>query len=305
MMSTAIEEFTTVQEEQIEQHYQLWLTTSYVTQPTDKTVLQGALDRLYAVYQLVPPVLEICSNPLEVIRQAARYGDSRPIHEIRSDLMFGPWEFYWLWHYKFGQTLRPDLYDEDDSREMDAWLAVAEHGHVGLFYEEAVLMSERPLRVCVDLEGRLHSEDGPALAYRDGAKDKVDLYVWHGVNVPDNVILSPNTITIEMINAERNTEVRRVLMERYGWSRYLKDAGGTVIDEYADQLGQPVRLWKRDLGQNQRPLVMLELVNSTPEPDGTLKQYMFGVPADMTSAKKAHAWHCGFDADEIEFVVQT
>jgi YHS domain-containing protein len=38
------------------------------------------------------------------------------------------------------------------------------------------------------------------------------------------------------------------------------------------------------------PVCVLKVINSTPEPDGSYKEYYLTVPPDMTSAKQAVAW---------------
>ena len=61
------------------------------------------------------------------------------------------------------------------------------------------IVSERPLVVAHDGEGRLHAEDGPALAFGDG----YTVHAWHGVAVERDVIESPEAITIGAIDRER------------------------------------------------------------------------------------------------------
>ena len=166
-------------------------------------------------------------------------------------------------------------------------------------YDNICFVCERPTRLLIDDLGRLHNETGPALEYSDGYA----LYSWHGTRVNKEIILDP--IVVSQIDSEQNAEVKRVMIERIGWDTYLRETNAELIDQYIDQLGNPVKLWKKDLGENfENPLMMIELTNSTPE-NGKFKSYMFHVPVEMITAKQAHAWHCGFDCDEIEFVVQS
>ncbi len=53
--------------------------------------------------------------------------------------------------------------------------------------ERLAIVSERPLRLSLDERGRLHSSDGPALAYPDG------FVIWadHGVTVPEWLVTEP------------------------------------------------------------------------------------------------------------------
>jgi hypothetical protein len=72
---------------------------------------------------------------------------------------------------------------------------------------------------------RLHCEDGPACA-----NEIENLYFWHGVRVPAHVILCPDAITLDEIETEQNQEIRRIMIERHGWQKYLKAANATVKD---------------------------------------------------------------------------
>jgi hypothetical protein len=90
------------------------------------------------------------------------------------------------------------------------------------------------------------------------------LYRWHGVAVPAHVIEAPHTITVAEIEAERNAEVKRAMIARYGAGRYLLDSGAKELAR--DEFGV---LYRQDIPGDE-PLVMVRVLNSTPEPDGTL-----------------------------------
>jgi hypothetical protein len=100
------------------------------------------------------------------------------------------------------------------------------------------------------------------------------------VRVNRRVIIEPETITVEEIEAERNLEVRRVLMERFGLARYLTASKSVLLDEDRDTLGHRRRLWSKDVAGDE-PLVMVEVTNSTPEPDGTRKIYFLRVDPQL------------------------
>lgn len=117
---------------------------------------------------------------------------------------------------------------------------------------------------------RLHSATGPTLE-----SDVENLYFWHGVMVPAFVITKPEWITVKHIQAEENAEVRRVMMERYGLSRFLLDSGAKKVDE--DEFGE---LYQTEI-PNDEPLVMVKVMNSTQEPDGSFKPYFLRVNPEL------------------------
>jgi hypothetical protein len=84
------------------------------------------------------------------------------------------------------------------------------------------------------------------------------------VRVPERLILKPQEITAQEIDAERNAEIRRVMITRFGADRYIREGGAKLLHEDRDALGFPRRLWRKDL-EGDEPIVMVELTNSTPE----------------------------------------
>ena len=98
--------------------------------------------------------------------------------------------------------------------------------------EGLAIMLDRPTTAGFDERGRLHGEDGPALAYADGTA------VWavHGVEVPESIVTDPGSITIVDIDAQSNAEIRRVMTERFGPERLIREGGARLVDE--DETGR-------------------------------------------------------------------
>jgi len=136
---------------------------------------------------------------------------------------------------------------------------------------------------------------GPAIQYPDGW----EIYAVHGVRVPENIINKPLEITTSRIDEQRNTEIRRVMIDIYGQSRYLQDSGAKLLA--TDRFG---KLWKKDLSDDE-PIVMVEVKNSTPEPDGSIKDYFIRVPPSMATPQEAVAWTFNLPKDEYNPLVET
>ncbi len=155
------------------------------------------------------------------------------------------------------------------------------------WHEDVAIICNRPQYIKLDEEGRLHSEDGPAVRYRDGWS----IYRWHGITVPSYIIEKPETITVEQIDAQENIEVRRVMIERYGEGDYLMDSGAVLLDSH------PVGdLYKKEMPDDE-DIIMLRVVNSSAEPDGSFKPYYLRVPPTITKAKQAVSWTFGMTSD--------
>ncbi len=162
-----------------------------------------------------------------------------------------------------------------------------ETGEVFLASGCAVVV-DRPERVLLDDAGRLHCQDGPALRYLDGT----EVWSWHGTAVPKDIIMDPEAITIDRIKAAENQETRRVMRERYGELRYLRECGATLIDadyEGANEGAAPRALMQDD--QFRRFLVGTD--------GSTGRVYLMEVEPKIRTCREAHVALCGFDESKI------
>ncbi|MBL1078639.1 hypothetical protein JK358_29975 [Nocardia sp. 2] len=195
-----------------------------------------------------------------------------------------------------GQHDAPWLAAFDGTGDRLAGLAgVARHAGWWWPFENAVVLTERPLRLARDEAGRLHSGDGPALVYPDGFA----LYAWGGMPVPADFLDGLNTLTPERIRAEENAELRRVMLEHFGYDRYLAESNAQPV--HRDETGI---LWRIALPDDE-DVAMVEVVNSTAEPDGTYRTYWLRVPPRTRTAREGVAWTFGLTADEYDPLRQT
>ena len=188
---------------------------------------------------------------------------------------------------------------KEETKPLEGLWEIAKNAGWVLPFKDICFISERPCILNVDEEGRLHSLDKSALEYPDGWK----IYSVHGVRVPDFVVTNPEKITLDIINKENNTEVRRVMLERFGHERYIEESNATLIDEDIDSLDHSLKLYSIDFPD--KPLTLLKVINSSPEPDGTFKTYWIPVPPVMESAKEAQAWTFGLEKDEYTPIKET
>ncbi|SDS05078.1 hypothetical protein SAMN05444158_0843 [Bradyrhizobium canariense] len=163
-------------------------------------------------------------------------------------------------------------------------------------HEHTCWLAERPNLLRGDAGDRLHSASGPALRFPDGWS----VWAWKGVEVPRWVIEQPEQITLASIDGESNVQVRCCMIEIMTPRRYVTLGGAVRVAE--DETGV---LWrKRWLASDAWAAV--EVINATPEPDGTHKQFFLQVPTNMRTAREAVAWTYGLRADAYaRLVVRT
>lgn len=120
---------------------------------------------------------------------------------------------------------------------------------------------------------RFHNPNGPAVLFRDGLK----IYSIKGIRVPAKIIEEPQNITAKDVLECSNAEVRRLMVEKMGDEKFIKEAGAKMIDSYNDTRGNPVELYKAEF-EDDEPLTILKLIDSTPGQDGIAKVYYLRVP---------------------------
>ena len=195
---------------------------------------------------------------------------------IGGQFWVGGWGYSSAWSSFFREVcdleLEGDLWDRaiayEDTVKSACWWWPA---------DQFIMVSERPLVIHRELTDpnvprgwsshRLHCPDGPSISWPDGW----GVWYWHGVRVPRHVIEHPEAITAKEITDETNAEVRRVMLERYGHDRYIADLGAKPVHQ--DDWGT---LYRVDLNDDE-PLTMVHVINSSPEPDGSFKNYWLRV----------------------------
>ena len=125
--------------------------------------------------------------------------------------------------------------------------------------------------------GRLDCIDDMAIKYSDGW----GVYSINGIMLDEKYF--KDTLTTNIIDECTNTEQRRVLITKYGTQKYIQDSGSIKI--HSDEWGT---LYRKER-QGDTPIEMVKVVNSTPEPDGTFKNYWLRVKPGNNTACEAIA----------------
>jgi hypothetical protein len=202
----------------------------------------------------------------------------------------GPHELSWLATYDYYRNIF-GLRAETESLQGMIQLAqslgwLQPHAHT-------CWLVERPDRLRGDDRGRLHDDSAPALRFRDGWS----VWAWKGVVIPSWLILEPERITLAMIDHEQNIQIRRCMIEIMTPERYVARGGAVLVAE--DETGV---LWRKTW-LSADAWAVVEVINATPEPDGTHRHFFLQVPAHMRTAREAVAWTYGLSASAYKQLV--
>jgi len=163
----------------------------------------------------------------------------------------------------------------------------------------------------VDEQGRLHCDDGPAYLsparvtfYKAGRKHGIDAdahgtihYYHEGVRIPPKwhaAKSNPAMLTVEEILAHPNLEVRMIGIRIIGVGSLLGSRKCRVIDR-CPRTGMVLFKIR---GFSEQPVRFLRVINSTPEEDGSSRDYFLCVPPTMRRCREAVAWTFGLAEDE-------
>ncbi|MDI2131565.1 DUF6745 domain-containing protein [Yinghuangia seranimata] len=208
------------------------------------------------------------------------------------DAMGGQHDAAWLAAFDGLRRCFPELAHSPAAPALDAVGRVARAAGWWWPYERVVLVAERPTQLHRDENARLHSGEGAALAFPDGFA----LHAWRGMPIPADFVtgLGPRGSSLDAtrIRNEDNAELRRVMLEIYGYDRYLSEVGAQPL--HRDATGV---LWRIQLPGDE-PVVMVEVLNSTPEPDGSVRTYWLRVPPTTRTARAGVAWTFGLTEEE-------
>ena len=161
-------------------------------------------------------------------------------------------------------------------------------------HQHVCWLAERPELIRQDARGRLHSPKGPAVSYPDGWS----AYAWKGVLVPPWIIERPELVSVRTIGAAMDPQVRRCMIEIMTPERFIAQGGAYRVSQ--DETGI---LWRQRW--RWEAWAAVEVINGSPEPDGTYKRYYLQVPATMRSAREAVAWTYGLSEHRYRPVVRT
>lgn len=301
-----IDKLTPEQEAKCPEYVKKWCDIGFNTEPTDMIGAVDAIKRAYVVAGLPEPNFFIgpVAGPYEgavveaLLKEHMNKGtdfknaadlNNRILAELEdylanpngrtfdlsiSNQIYG-YQEYWISYYDFFQNecgLDLSLVQplNDLAKVCGWWTPLA----------DIAIIQDRASEIHRDDQGRLHNENGAAVKFgRDGRESRSNVYAVHGVRVPKLVI--DRNYGVKEIESENNAEVRRVMIDLYGQSKYLLDSGAEVVD--SDDFGT---LYRKEIPGDE-PLMMVKVVNSTMEPDGSFKDYFLRVDPNAYGGLKS------------------
>ena len=158
-----------------------------------------------------------------------------------------------------------------------------------------VMVCNRPKFIKKDEQGRLHSQTGHAIQYRDGW----GISAWHGTVIPDIWITDPLSLTPKIALQQENLDKRRAACEILGWHRILTELNAVSINKHeSEMIGELFEVDLPDSGK-ERFLVCCDYAG------GKKRTFALNVPLEMRTAHEANALTWGYKPNEYQPEIET
>ncbi len=115
---------------------------------------------------------------------------------------------------------------------------------------------------------------------------------WKGVPIDERIAFHPETIKGDEVLQQVNSELRRVMLERVGFERFVSEVNAETLNTDSDAGGER-RLLRIELPGDE-PLVCVSVFCPS-----TGRQYVIRVPPEMKTCHQAIAWTAGFDDPKL------
>lgn len=278
---TKIKSLTDAQWATIYEQREIWLQRGLTTDPAPRADVELAINaiRVFAGQQ-ARPTLWFDGPATAIVFQNLwdNLGDN-----LRDNLwatwsvppcFYGSSELYWIAHYVIAHENIKPMHTTEQMTQLRQWAITAQAGWWFPF-KNINIICEPPSAIHRE-DGRLHCETGPAVAFRDDWKH----YSIRGVTVNEQIVMRPDTQTLEQIGKEQNAEVKRIRIERFGWKRYLREVNATVVHQRRNDVDMTHECLMRCDG-------MTVLVGACPS---TGRVYAMEVDPNLETCEHAQAW---------------
>lgn len=311
-MTKKITSLTKEQEAKFADYVQKWTEIGLSCEPLDRVGILKHIERAYAMAKpnplKMPEQVFFFDSPLAALLGVNLYMYAKEMNiplknltmkdveavlekKIASFCNYGSHEAAWLSFYDY---MREVLGLVEETEEIEGIKGLLMNSGWFWCYEDVIFISERHNVCKVNDFGRLHCDNGPAVAYKDGYA----IYAIDGVVVPEKVVMQPETLTIKEIEGEENAEIKRIMINRYGVGKYLSDIGAEVVDvdtvtvnkfDGKDAVAMPRALMRAKDGA--------QYMCGT---DGSTERvYYMNVDPSAKTCKEAHESICSFKDNKI------
>jgi len=101
-------------------------------------------------------------------------------------------------------------------------------------FENICIACDRPIKISLDGQSRLHALRDSAIKFSDGYK----IYAYHGVTLPEQYrLIHPDNWQAQWLLSKTNAELRRILIQVIGYAKICEELQAVELDKWATTVG--------------------------------------------------------------------
>src|ERR1700677_3187645 len=230
----------------------------------------------YGLYnKQAPDRIEIVASPFAACALATELTGEKQTSTDYCGIETGGWVSFYEYFHRIG------ILKDDEFEQVEALRDFIRCAWDTILLDECAIIVARPTALRLDDAGNLHAAGKPCIEWSDGNQD----FAWHGIWVPEKIVMAPHSYTKDEYLTIANTEERRALSEAAGWDWVAKLLGAEPADAWVD----PGTGLKYELLSCKDGTKLLSK-QSPKLKDGSQPRYMEPVHEDLKTARAARKW---------------
>jgi hypothetical protein len=301
-----------------------WINIALYKQDVDKEEIEAGVKWLYYASNLKEPKVIIVTGPKDFAKKfsasvgaSVRASVGASVRDsvwdsvrdsVGASVRASVWDSVWA-SVRDSVSICSQSYDADfaawceyykeigaikTNEKTDKYLGYLRSGAFYVFFfEKVAFVMLKPTIVKQDEQKRLHSENGPALAFADGT----EIYKLHGVTFDKkwhNKIVN-DKFKAKDVFAIDNLEHRRIAYDYMDKSKMRQLKNYKILDEQVDDKGNPMKIISFTVPNVNEPLKYYNCFCPS-----TKREYFIGTNFDTCEEAKAQSF--GLKAGDVEFI---
>jgi len=255
----------------VDRHYEAWMKDQTKQYPHED--IKNTAKRLWSNLGLKEPEITICDS-IQAAQLFAQKNFPTGFDQVHHCWWWSSWA---AWYEACREIRNIEVNDTyllflDVCRHLPSLIPIDVH----------MVIVSRPIEIHTEKNENvnssnrfLHNDSGLAVKFKDGT----GIWAIEGVEVDEQIVMSPETLSIDQINKTNNEEVRRIMIERLGWDKYA-ECCDTIDERHNDMYAQDEELIKTP--DNRHRLLCTD--------PSTNRKYSLGIPRNIETTEQAQNW---------------
>lgn len=272
------------QESMLSVYVDKWVKIGLSKNPVDFDKSVNLIKKHYVDCGLdVPNNFHLVDSPIAALKLLKSKYDIDP-KSVLNNTCYGNHDAGWLGYYDFFINETSVVLDE----KIVNLIELAKICGWWYPYKDVVIIQKRPSLINFE-DGLVQSTTGPAIQFPDG----YSVYIIDGIRLDEQIVMRPETLTIHQINSEQDQDKRSIMIDRFGWPRFLQKSNANCIDKRYNYIEN-----------TKEALFVLDNGNRLVVTCPTGRVFALGVPTSIATCEDAQSW-LGNEEEKVNVIART